>query len=100
MTAAYDALTGLVKKFEDVGSLPRRQLLDRILRRGVFTAYDHASQYIGVVEALMGATSAIVDLMGIYAVKHLQVCQTPSVLIKTYYLVQHSNYVLSRTSFP
>jgi hypothetical protein len=72
-TAAYAALVELVKKYDDPQSVPRRQLLDKILRRGVFTAYDHASQYFGVVDVLMGTTATLVELMGIYAVKHLQV---------------------------
>lgn len=72
-TAAYAVLTGLAVKHEDAKSVQRRQLLDRVLRRGVFTAYDHASQYPGVVEVLMRTAATVVSLMGLHAIKHLQV---------------------------
>lgn len=93
ITAAYTVLVALVEKHEDSVTdttttttttttkttsvaKRRRELLDRILRRGIFTAYDHASQYVGIVEVLMRTMATVVDLMGIHAVKHLQVWPT------------------------
>jgi hypothetical protein len=72
-TAAYSVLTGLAVKYEDAKNISRRHLLDRVLRRGVLTAYDHASQYPGVVEVLMRTSATVVNLMGMHAIRHLQV---------------------------
>lgn len=83
--AAYDVLLAIAGTHETSamsttsvsasvsGSKVRNELLDRILRRGIFIAYDHASQYVGVVEVLMRTTATVINLMGIHATKHLQV---------------------------
>ncbi|CAI6087688.1 unnamed protein product [Clonostachys chloroleuca] len=70
--AAYQALLALAQRETDPRSPSRRKLLDKVFRDGVFTAYFHASEYISVVETLMKNTTAILDCLEVYSVKHLQ----------------------------
>ncbi|CAK7211279.1 hypothetical protein SEUCBS140593_001125 [Sporothrix eucalyptigena] len=47
-------------------------LLDRMLREGIYSGYFHASEHIHIVEELVRQAGRIVEVMGIYAVKHLK----------------------------
>ena len=73
MRQAYGTLIVLAEKEPNVVNLARRQLLDKIVREGIFAAYEHASHYVGVVETLMKMTTTVVNCLGIFSVKHLQV---------------------------
>lgn len=53
-----------------------RRLLDRILREGVLAGYHHASENIRLVQVFLETAAAIVDGLGIFCVKHLQVILT------------------------
>ncbi len=48
-------------------------VLDRILRDGVYVGYQHAGEHIRIAEVLVREAGKTVQAMGIYAVKHLQV---------------------------
>lgn len=74
MKPAYRALFTIAEKEQDKSSHTRRDLLDSIIREGILTAYDHASNYISVVETLLETLATAVNCLGIYAVKHLEVC--------------------------
>lgn len=69
LTAAYAALRALTQR---VGARDQ-QLLDTILRNGVFSAYLHAREYPRIVVALAEQTGWVVEAMGTNAVKHLKV---------------------------
>ncbi|KAH8912820.1 hypothetical protein BR93DRAFT_922790 [Coniochaeta sp. PMI_546] len=81
---AFDALLVLASRLaeeapedgrvveEDGGGKEARRLLDRVMRRGVLTAYFHCPEYPGVVEVLMRKTRDVVRAMGVGAVKHLK----------------------------
>lgn len=73
MRQAYGALVTLAEKEANVANLGRRQLLDKTVRDGILAAYEHASQYVGVVETLMETTTTVVNCLEIFSVKHLQV---------------------------
>lgn len=73
MRQAYGALIVLAEKEPTVVNLARRQLLDKVVREGIFAAYGHASHYVSVVETLMKTTTTVVNCLGIFSVKHLQV---------------------------
>lgn len=78
MRPAYQALLVLAQKEPDASSPTRRALLDRIIREGLVAAYEHASNYLVVVEALMSTTVTVLDTMGISSVKHLPVSSCAS----------------------
>lgn len=73
MHPAYKALVILAEKDPDVDSPSRRKLLDKVIREGILAAYDHASHYIAVVEVLLSTLAGVIDSLGVYSVKHLQV---------------------------
>lgn len=73
MRQAYNALIVLAEKEPNPRSLARRQLLDKIVRDGILAAYDHASHYVTVVETLMRAIIMVVNCLGVFSAKHLQV---------------------------
>ncbi|KAF5644822.1 CCA tRNA nucleotidyltransferase mitochondrial [Fusarium sp. NRRL 52700] len=68
---AYDALIKLAQSHGDTSSIERRQLLDKILRDGVFAGYFHASQHTHIVQALLQKATTVVNSLGIYTIKHL-----------------------------
>ncbi|KJZ71464.1 hypothetical protein HIM_09150 [Hirsutella minnesotensis 3608] len=70
---AYDAIILLGQTCQSSHSYDQRRLLDRLTRDGILTGYFHASQNVAVVEILMHYVKAIVNSLGIYAVKHLKV---------------------------
>ena len=70
---AYDALIVLARKEPNDSDPTRRHLLDKIVRDGILAAYDHASQYVGVVETLMRTTTILLNCLGIFSAKHMQV---------------------------
>jgi len=74
LRAAYNALMSLALVDSDVDAKRRVQLLDKVLREGVFTGYFHASQHIHVVQVIMESAGEVVNGLQIAAVKHLQVC--------------------------
>lgn len=80
LKAAYKVLIQLAQTYGDPTSSSRRQLLDKILRDGVYAGFHHASEYVHVVEVLMQCTTTIVNCLGVYTVKHLQVTLWLSVL--------------------
>lgn len=47
------------------------QFLDRMLRKGILPAYQHCSTIPEIVEILLVQLRKIVELMGMYSVKHL-----------------------------
>ncbi|KAM0548481.1 hypothetical protein ACHAPJ_009804 [Fusarium lateritium] len=69
---AYDVLIKLAESSGNPDSLERRQLLDKVLRDGIFAGHFHASQHTRIVEVLMQKTAAIVNCLGIYSIKHLR----------------------------
>ncbi|KAK4238163.1 mitochondrial CCA tRNA nucleotidyltransferase [Achaetomium macrosporum] len=74
---AYRALLSLANKQPPVGKdgvrgEPKNSLLDRLLREGVFTGYFHAKDHVHIVKVLCQQTVAILNEMGIHAVKHLK----------------------------
>lgn len=75
MGPAYQALLVLARKESDASSLSRRALLDKVLRQGIFAAYEHASNYLAVVQTLMSITVHVLDTLGIYSIKHLSVSE-------------------------
>ncbi|KAL2263302.1 hypothetical protein VTK26DRAFT_7422 [Humicola hyalothermophila] len=77
LVPAYAALLRLADKQPAVGKdgvpgRPKNALLDKMLREGVFTAYFHAKEHVRIVEVLCQQTTAILNQMGIHAVKHLK----------------------------
>ncbi|KAH6631935.1 hypothetical protein F5144DRAFT_489530 [Chaetomium tenue] len=78
LVPAYSALLGLAKKQPAVGKdgiagAPKNRFLDRMLREGVLGGYFHAKDHVRIVEVLCQQTVAILDEMGVHAVKHLKV---------------------------
>lgn len=80
LVPAYGALLSLADKQPAVGGgkdgipgTPKNSLLDKVLREGVFMAYFHAKEHVRIVEVLCRQTTAILNKMGIHAVKHLKV---------------------------
>lgn len=78
LVPAYAALLSLASKQPAVGkdgipNGPKNTLLDKMLREGVFMAYFHAKEHIRIVEVLCQQTTAILNQMGVHAVKHLKV---------------------------
>ncbi|PSS02219.1 hypothetical protein BD289DRAFT_254770 [Coniella lustricola] len=77
---AYTALLTLAKKTDAKASsgqyagtrTTKSQLLDKILRDGIFSAYFHAKEHIRIVKVLCLHMSNIIHEMGIHAVKHLK----------------------------
>lgn len=49
------------------------KLLERMLRHGVLSAYDHAKEHVRIVQLLFEQTIKILNEMDIYAVKFLRV---------------------------
>lgn len=76
LRAGYKALITMALMDEDKESKQRRGLLDKLIRDGILAGYSHAPEHIRVVEALMQATSKVVQAQGIYTVKHLQVSES------------------------
>ena len=71
---AYAALLALADRLRaDESGKQRTQLLDTLLREGVFTGYFHAREHVRIVNLLLRQTACIVTLMGINSVKHLKV---------------------------
>jgi hypothetical protein len=78
LVPAYDALLILARKQPAVGKegiagAPKNSFLDRMLREGVLGGYFHAKDHVRIVEVLCQQTAAILDEMGVHAVKHLKV---------------------------
>ena len=78
LVPAYTALLSLASKQPAVGkdgipNEPKNRLLDKMLREGIFMAYFHAKEHIRIVDVLCQQTAAILNQMGIHAVKHLKV---------------------------
>lgn len=71
---AYQALLALAKSDVDIQGKARRQLLDKVLRDGVFAGLHHASEHIRIVTILLTIATDIVNALSIYAAKHLEVC--------------------------
>lgn len=76
---AYSILVLLARKLfsgseaEAKAAVEKGEYLDAVLRDGIFRSYDHAKEHVRIVEVLVRASAKIVEEMGIYAVKHLQV---------------------------
>ncbi|KAK4151349.1 mitochondrial CCA tRNA nucleotidyltransferase [Chaetomidium leptoderma] len=78
--AAYGALLSLankqpavvVGKDDGIPGAPKNSLLDKMLREGVLMGYFHAKQHVRIVEVLCQQTAAILNEMGVHAVKHLK----------------------------
>lgn len=78
---AYTALLTLARKIDakvasGVSKSARTtkfNLLDKMLRDGIFSAYFHAKEHVRIVEVLCLHMSDIIQEMGIHAVKHLKV---------------------------
>ncbi|OAA68345.1 hypothetical protein SPI_00540 [Niveomyces insectorum RCEF 264] len=52
---------------------PAADLLDKILRDGIYAGYFHASEHIRIVELLVRQAGRVIETMGgVYAVKHLK----------------------------
>ena len=86
LAPAFDALRCLADKqlsttagkMDSSGNNPsnrqqKHQLLDRILRDGIFNAYFHAKDHIRIIEVLCQQTTLVLNQLGIQAVKHLKV---------------------------
>ncbi|KAH6856481.1 hypothetical protein B0I37DRAFT_301774 [Chaetomium sp. MPI-CAGE-AT-0009] len=78
LVPAYDALLILARKQPAVGKegiagALKNSFLDRMLREGVLGGYFHAKDHVRIVEVLCQQTAAILDEMGVHAVKHLKV---------------------------
>ncbi|KAK0735681.1 hypothetical protein B0T21DRAFT_190623 [Apiosordaria backusii] len=73
---AYKALLILAGKQPSTGKdgtgNPRNNMLDRLIREGVFTGYFHAKNHVRIVELLCQETVEILEAMGVHAVKHLK----------------------------
>ena len=74
LQSAYKALLQLAKGCWEHGDPKRQELLDKVLRDGILTGYDHASQYSGVVEVLMHNLGEVLNNLGLLSVKHLTSC--------------------------
>ena len=76
---AYTALVLLARtRFRhDCNLAAKRNLLDKLLREGIFSAYSHASEYIRIIEVLTVNMRVIIHELGIYATKHLKVGNEP-----------------------
>ncbi|KAJ2905476.1 uncharacterized protein MKZ38_005352 [Zalerion maritima] len=74
---AYSNLVVLSRKLypEARYSAEKGCYLDRVLRDGVFTGYDHSKEHVKVAEVLVNASMEIVEEMGIYSIKHLKILQ-------------------------
>lgn len=70
---AYRALLLLAQSNTDLSDPDRRGQLNKLLQEGVFAGCHHASEHASVVELLMINAEAIVNALGLYATKHLQV---------------------------
>lgn len=78
LVPAYSALLCLAKKQPAIGKdgvarAPKNRFLDRMLREGVLGGYFHAKDHVRIVEVLCQQTVAILEEMGVHAVKHLKV---------------------------
>lgn len=69
---AYQVLLKLAESQSPQDS-DRRRLLDKVIREGIFAGAFHASQYAKIVQILMQETVSIIDCMGIFSIKHLNV---------------------------
>lgn len=78
LVPAYQVLINLAEAYAEPGNTDRRRILDKTLRHGVFTSYHHGSQYVHVVQTLMRYTTVIINCLGIYSIKHLQVSYNAS----------------------
>ncbi|TVY54403.1 hypothetical protein LCER1_G003877 [Lachnellula cervina] len=72
LSGAYGALDMLCDVRYEVGEKARIELLDRVMRMGVFMGYHHASEHPAIVQLLLERTRILVEKMGIHAVKHLK----------------------------
>jgi hypothetical protein len=75
---AYATLLVLANKQPAVGKDsipggPKNSLLDKMLRDGVLMGYFHAKEHVRIVAVLCDKTAAILNEMGVHAVKHLKV---------------------------
>lgn len=75
---AYNTLLSLANKQPAVGKDgipkgPKNTLLDKMLREGVLMGYFHAKEHVRIVAVLCQQTAAILNNMGVHAVKHLKV---------------------------
>lgn len=75
---AYRALVTIAEMDTDDSSPRRRRLLDKLLRDGIFAGHHHASQHIQIVQLLMHHTEVIINCLGVFAIKHLVVCEATS----------------------
>ena len=78
LVPAYGALLMLANKQPAVGKDgirggPKNRLLDKMLREGVLMGYFHAKEHVQIVAVLCRQTAAILNEMGVHAVKHLKV---------------------------
>lgn len=74
---AYQVLLNLANSWRDPKDPRRRRLLDKILRDGIFEGYHHASQHARVALTLLQHVTSIINSLGIYSIKHLQVHDIP-----------------------
>ncbi|KAF4970868.1 hypothetical protein FZEAL_9961 [Fusarium zealandicum] len=72
ITPAYDVLIKMAESYNNPQSRERRQLLDRVLRDGIFGGHFHASQYTQIVRVLMQKAASIMNCLGIYSIKHIK----------------------------
>ncbi|KAK4179218.1 mitochondrial CCA tRNA nucleotidyltransferase [Triangularia setosa] len=73
---AYEVLMVLGGKQPATGKVgngsPRNDMLDRLIREGVFTGYFHVKNHVRIVELLCRKTVGVLEAMGVHAVKHLK----------------------------
>ncbi|KAK4103520.1 hypothetical protein N658DRAFT_494005 [Parathielavia hyrcaniae] len=74
---AYGALRSLANKQpavskDGIPGGPKKALLDKVLRDGVFMGFFHAREHVRIVEVLCQQTAAVLSEMGVHAVKHLK----------------------------
>jgi hypothetical protein len=88
-----DADIGEPVRAPALGEAQRRRL-DKIVREGILVGYHHASEYIHLTELFCNKARAVVNGMGILAVKHLKVrllliytCLVPSNMLHLHALV-------------
>ena len=81
LESVYQTLLVLIRvRFPSSKEAPgRRQLLDRLLRSGIFKGYVYAGEYVKVADLLIRKLSDIVNEMGLWSAKHLKVLQLDSV---------------------
>jgi len=74
LPAAYEALYTLadVRFAEDGKGGERIKSLDKIMRKGVLTAYHHASEHPPIIQLLLAQLSILFSKQGIHSVKHLK----------------------------